>query len=159
MLCCVLSRKSMRPSGLAFGAIMLLAGGLALGADLSWSCSDGSSCGRPCRRAYANFGKPMNKKQKKKPRPRRASPEVTSGHARAGRGVEGAKLRFVDKVLALKRNRTPQRVSWGASCGHHPGSAPVRQIALGWGPPRGRLLRHAEAARSQMSRPSTWRAV
>ena len=36
------------------------AGGLALGADLSWSCSDGSSCGRPCRRAYANFGKPMN---------------------------------------------------------------------------------------------------
>ena len=60
-LCCVLSRKSMRPSGLAFGALMLPAGGLALGADLSWSCSDGSSCGRPCRRAYANFGKPMNK--------------------------------------------------------------------------------------------------
>ena len=82
----------------------------------------------------------------------------TSLHSRS-RGVEGAKLRFVDKVLALKRNRTPQRVSWGASCGHHPGSAPVRQIALGVGPPRGRLLRRAEAARSQMSRPSTWRAV
>ena len=49
--------------------------------------------------------------------------------------------------------------SWGASCGRHPGSAPVRQIALGVGPPRGRLLRRAEAARSQMSRPSTWRAV
>ena len=55
-----LSRKSMRPSGLAFRTIMLPAGGLALGADLSRSCSDGSSCGRPCRRAFANFGKPMD---------------------------------------------------------------------------------------------------
>ena len=93
------------------------------------------------------------------PRPRRASSAVTAGHGRAGRGVEGPKLRFVDKVLAIPWDRTPQRVSWGASCGHHPGSAPVRQIALGVGPPRGRLLRRAEAARSQMSRPSTWRAV
>ena len=44
------------------------------------------------------------------PRPRRASPEVTSGHARAGRGVEGPKLRFMDKVLSIPWDRTPAGV-------------------------------------------------
>merc|ERR1712185_879762 len=44
------------------------------------------------------------------PRPRRARPRCNLGHGRAGRGVEGAKLRFVDKVLALHRDRTPAGV-------------------------------------------------
>ena len=64
------------------------------------------------------------------PRPRRARPGVTPGHGRAGRGVEGPKLRFVDKVLALKRNRTPAGVP---HVGVTPGRRRSGRLPWGWG--------------------------